>query len=103
MTILASPPETSVLHGKAVRAMGQCLACIDVTDLWRKLDFQVTAQLPNITFPMGRNWAGNIPVDRAGHPNDTLFFWGFEKENGALTANAGEMSDVPWGIWLNGG
>ena len=59
--------------------------------------------MPNVTFPLGRNWAGNIPVDRPGHLNNTLFFWGFEKENGSLTAEAGEREDEPWGIWLNGG
>ncbi|EKM50681.1 uncharacterized protein PHACADRAFT_264079 [Phanerochaete carnosa HHB-10118-sp] len=64
--------------------------------------FQVTQPLPNVTFPLGRNWAGNIPVDRPGHPNDTLFFWAFEKQNGSLTANASESTE-PWGIWLNGG
>ena len=66
-------------------------------------DYQVTASLPNVTFPLNRNWAGNIAVDRPGHPNNTLFFWAWEKENGSLTAGAGEQSDVPWGIWLNGG
>lgn len=66
-------------------------------------DFQVTEALPNVTFTLNRNWAGNIAVDRAGHPNDTLFFWGFEKENGSLTAGAGQRNDEPWGIWLNGG
>lgn len=47
-----------------------------------------------------RSLQGNIPVNRAGHPNDTLFFWGFEKENGSLTA---EDSTDPWVIWLQGG
>jgi len=56
-----------------------------------------------VSFTLGRNWAGSIPVNRAGRPNNTLFFWGFEKENGSLTAAAGERSDEPWGIWLNGG
>ncbi len=42
-------------------------------------------------------------MDRPGHPNNTLFFWGFEKENGSLTAGDGERSNEPWGIWLNGG
>ena len=42
-------------------------------------------------------------MDRVGHPNDTLFFWAFEKENGSLTAGANERSTEPWGIWLNGG
>ncbi|PSR71887.1 hypothetical protein PHLCEN_2v12231 [Hermanssonia centrifuga] len=65
--------------------------------------YQVTDDMPNVTFPLGRNWAGNIPVNRPGHPNDTLFFWGVEKENGSLTASAGDRSNEPWGIWLNGG
>jgi hypothetical protein len=42
-------------------------------------------------------------VDRAGFPNDTLFFWAWESQNGSLTASAGERSGEPWGIWLNGG
>jgi len=65
--------------------------------------FEVTEPLPNITWDLGRSFAGNIPVQRAGHPNDTLFFWAFEKENGSLTAAAGDLSEEPWGIWLNGG
>lgn len=66
-------------------------------------DFEVTDPLPNVTWDLGRTFAGNIGVQRAGHPNNTLFFWAFEKENGSLTAGANEQSDVPWGIWLNGG
>ncbi|KAI6101368.1 Alpha/Beta hydrolase protein [Pisolithus sp. B1] len=61
--------------------------------------FQVTEPLPNVTWTLARNWAGNIPVQRQGHPNDTLFFWAFESSNGSFTAE----SDQPWGIWLNGG
>lgn len=64
--------------------------------------FQVTEKLPNVTFPVGRNWAGNIPVNRPDHPNDTLFFWAWESKLGSLTATAGESTE-PWGIWLNGG
>lgn len=71
--------------------------CLDICT-----DFQVTAQLPNVTWDLPRNWAGNIPVQRAGHPNDTLFFWAFEKERGSLTAGADERLNEPWGIWLNG-
>ncbi|KAI0681923.1 Alpha/Beta hydrolase protein [Cytidiella melzeri] len=71
----------------------------DFSPEWQNY-LQVTHPLPNISFPLGRNWAGNIPVGRAGHPNDTLFFWVFEKENGSLTSNS---SEDPWGIWLNGG
>ena len=63
----------------------------------------MTSALPNVTFPLGRSFAGNLPVNRPGHPNDTLFFVGFEKSNGSLTAPAGERDDEPWGIWLNGG
>lgn len=51
------------------------------------LDFQVTDPLPNVTLAMdlGRNWAGNIGVNRTHHSNDTLFFWGFEHSPGSLT------------------
>lgn len=66
-------------------------------------DFLVKDPLPNITFPINRNFAGNIPVNRAGHPNDTLFFWAFEQKHGSLTASAKEDTTTPWGIWLNGG
>lgn len=65
--------------------------------------FQVTETLPNVTEPISRNFAGNIPVNRAGHPNNTLFFWAFEKQNGSLTSSVGENSDEPFLIWLNGG
>ena len=46
------------------------------------------------------SFKGNIPVNREGHQNDTLFFWGFEKQNGSLTA---EDNTEPWLIWLQGG
>ncbi|KAG6374652.1 Alpha/Beta hydrolase protein [Boletus reticuloceps] len=65
---------------------------------WQKY-FQVTESLPNVTFPLARNWAGNIAVQRPGHPNNTLFFWAFESSDGSFTDN----SDKPWAIWLNGG
>lgn len=63
----------------------------------------MTSALPNVTFSLGRSFAGNLPVNRPGHPNNTLFFVGFEKSNGSLTAPAGERNNEPWGIWLNGG
>jgi hypothetical protein len=66
-------------------------------------DFQVTQSLSGVSFDSGRNWAGNVGVNRPSSPNNTLFFWGFEKEHGSLTAKAGERKDEPWGIWLNGG
>ena len=69
----------------------------------RLSDFQVTAKLPNVTFPLGRSFAGNIPVQRPGHPNDTLFFIGFEKSQGSLTTPLSPANGDPWGIWLNGG
>lgn len=56
------------------------------------LDFLVKDQLPNMTFPLERSFAGNIPVNRQGHPNDTLFFWAFEKTNGSLTRGANDSS-----------
>lgn len=66
------------------------------------LDFRVKDPLPNITFPLEHSFAGNLPVQRAGHPNNTLFFVGFEKSEGSLTAPPNDTSS-PWGIWLNGG
>jgi carboxypeptidase D len=66
-------------------------------------DFQVTKPLPDVTFGLGRNWAGSVGVNRANYPNNTLFFWAFEKESGSLTAKADERTDEAWGIWLNGG
>ena len=67
------------------------------------LDFEVKGSLPNITWPLPRTFAGNIPVDRPQHPNDTLFFWAWEKERGSLTSKESERQDEPWGIWLQGG
>ncbi|KAJ6534638.1 alpha/beta-hydrolase [Mycena vulgaris] len=66
---------------------------------WQKY-FEVTAPLPNVSFPLPRSFAGNIDVQRAGHPNNTLFFWAVEKQPGSLTST---RSKDPWGIWLNGG
>ena len=73
-------------------------------------DFEVTEALPNITgaaafssAPLARSFAGNLPVNRVGHPNDTLFFWGFESQNGSLTQNATDGNNDPWFIWLQGG
>lgn len=97
MTIQENRLETSARHGSLVGFINikRCTKLL----IRSALDFEVTESLPNVTFPLGRNWAGNIAVDRPGHPNDTLFFWAFEKTNGSLTAN----STDPWGIWLNGG
>jgi len=64
-------------------------------------DFQVTDSLPFVKFDPGSSFAGNIPVQRT--QNTTLFFWGFEKERGSLTATANERGSEPWAIWLNGG
>ncbi|KAJ6452243.1 alpha/beta-hydrolase [Mycena sanguinolenta] len=60
-----------------------------------------TGQLPNVTGPIARSFAGNVGVNRADHPNATLFFWAFEKANGTLTGSAADTD--PWMIWLNGG
>ena len=56
------------------------------------LDFLVSDPLPNMTFTLERSFAGNLPVNRQGHPNDTLFFWAFEKTNGSLTRDANEST-----------
>ncbi|EMD39305.1 hypothetical protein CERSUDRAFT_82042 [Gelatoporia subvermispora B] len=74
----------------------------DYSPEWQSY-FEVTERLPNVTWDLGRNWAGNVAVNREGHPNDTLFFWAFESSNGSLTAPANESNNEPWGIWLNGG
>ncbi|KAJ7320786.1 alpha/beta-hydrolase [Mycena albidolilacea] len=63
--------------------------------------FEVTGKLPNVTAPVARSFAGNVGVNRADHPNATLFFWAFEKANGTLTGSASDTD--PWMIWLNGG
>ncbi|KAI8990743.1 alpha/beta-hydrolase [Trametes punicea] len=68
--------------------------------------FEVTNALPGIpSSSLPRSFAGNIPVNRPGHPNDTLFFWGFERQgaNGTLTAPADEHNTDPWILWLQGG
>ncbi|KAH9006395.1 alpha/beta-hydrolase [Lactarius hatsudake] len=69
---------------------------------WQEF-YRVTQGLPNITFPLGNNYAGNLPVQRSGHPNNTLFFWGFENRVGSLTVPAGQIQLSPWLIWLGGG
>nr|VWO99735.1 Cyanate hydratase (Cyanase) (EC (Cyanate hydrolase) (Cyanate lyase) [Ganoderma boninense] len=70
--------------------------------------FEVTDKLPDISGALPalpRSFAGNVPVNRSGHPNDTLFFWAFEKvgKNGSLTAPADVNNTDPWIIWLQGG
>lgn len=93
---------TIVPHGSLVRLLVDFLTII--VALKSPLpDFQVTKSLPNVTWPLPRNFAGNIAVDRPGHPNNTLFFWAVEKDHGSLTTPAHKDSDRPWGIWLNGG
>ncbi|EIW53480.1 alpha/beta-hydrolase [Trametes versicolor FP-101664 SS1] len=64
----------------------------------KNLSSEIPAGLP-------RSFAGNIPVNRAGHPNNTLFFWGFERQgaNGTLTAPARANNTEPWILWLQGG
>ncbi|KAK7025021.1 carboxypeptidase [Favolaschia claudopus] len=71
----------------------------DYSPVWQQY-FKVTSPLPNITFSLPQGYAGNIDVQRTGHPNNTLFFWALEKTPGSLTAS---KSSDPWGIWLNGG
>ena len=66
-------------------------------------DFQVSNNALGLDFDPGTNYAGNIYVNRPDHPNDSLFFWAFEKKNGSLTADANGSSTDPWAIWLQGG
>ncbi|KAF8524852.1 alpha/beta-hydrolase [Hysterangium stoloniferum] len=68
-----------------------------------EFDFLVRDLLPNATFAVQQSYAGNLPVNRPGHPNNTLFFWGFEKTSGSLTRAANDADETPWMIWLNGG
>ena len=41
--------------------------------------------MPNIGFPLQRSFVWSVPVNRPGHPNDTLFFYAYEKSKGSLT------------------
>lgn len=100
MSILASLQATSAPRGSPVRLLAH--ASLRILTHFHA-DFEVNETLANVTFALGRNFAGNIPVQRLNTPNNTLFFWGFERENGSLTAAAGERSNEPWGVWLNGG
>ncbi|KAH8116530.1 alpha/beta-hydrolase [Phellopilus nigrolimitatus] len=75
----------------------------DFSPEWQNYFAVENALLPNVSFALNRNYAGSIPVNRTNHPNDTLFFWAFEHQNGSLTAAEDDLSDVPWAIWLNGG
>jgi len=105
------PELASQLSWKAIRSPGTQLAELYV---YRSLsvlgcilhlpftaDYRVTDRLPGVNFPLPTSYAGNVPVDRG--PNNTLFFWGFEKRPGSLTAPASPLNKDPWGIWLNGG
>ena len=97
MTILANHEGILVLNGRTVSySLSSRMQCLRLPPDYRVKD----GSLPNVTFPLNRNWAGSIPVNRTNHPNDTLFFWAFEHKDGSLTSNA---TDEPWAIWLNGG
>ncbi|VDC07935.1 unnamed protein product [Peniophora sp. CBMAI 1063] len=71
-------------------------------ETWQDV-FLVTQGLPNITFALPRNFAGNLPTNTPGHANNTLFFWAMENNIGSLTATAAQLTTVPWMIWLGGG
>ena len=66
-------------------------------------DYEVKDPLPNVTWSMPRSFAGSVSVNRENHPNNTLFFYAFEREGGSLSAADGERAGEPWVIWLNGG
>ena len=102
MNIPAFRTAISAPLGRIVRSY--ILAHIfTATNFKDDVDFLVKEPLPNVTFPLSRSFAGSITVNRTSHPNDTLFFWAFESEHGSLTADAHELSDKPWAVWLNGG
>ncbi|KAJ3981145.1 alpha/beta-hydrolase [Lentinula detonsa] len=62
--------------------------------------FEVVNPLPNVTWTSPRSFAGSISTETPGMPNNTLFFWGFEKINGSITSM---NSSDPWMIYLAGG
>jgi len=74
----------------------------DYSPQWQNY-FRVQYPLPGVNFPLSRSYAGNLPVGREGHPNNTLFWWGFEQSTGSLTTAASPRNTKPWTIWLNGG
>jgi len=59
----------------------------------------LVGRLPNVTWSIGRQYAGNLPIQRG--TNLSLFFWGIETKPGSLTAPPG-VDKAPWNIWLNG-
>jgi len=66
-------------------------------------DYEVKDPLPNVTWALPRSFAGSVSVNRGNHPNNTLFFYAFEREDGSISAADGERTEEPWVIWLNGG
>jgi Serine carboxypeptidase len=101
MTTPTSLPLPTVPLGRTVRDKGAFLrARALIND--RLSDFKVNTPLPGVNFGLKQSYAGNLPVNRPDHPNDTLFFWGFEKSTGSLTSNS-PSNRAPWTIWLNGG
>lgn len=102
-----SPQDRSAQSGSNVSPLVYLASVLwtqanDVYDL----DFEVKGPLPNLTdADLPRSYAGNIPVDRIGHPNDTFFFWGFEKagQSGSLTISASAENTDPWILWVQGG
>ena len=95
--------------GRAVSTLlFSCVSCEYSTNVIIT-DFEVKYPVPGLNLTNGtalpRSFAGNIPVDRPDHPNNTLFFWGFERQgaNSTLTAPAHTNNTEPWIIWLQGG
>lgn len=67
----------------------------------RIIDFEVNSSaISNVSFTLPTSYAGNLPVNRKGHPNNTLFFWATEKSFGSLNDDNPEL---PYLIWLQGG
>ncbi|KAJ7933813.1 alpha/beta-hydrolase [Mycena leptocephala] len=90
----------AIVASCSARLAPACPSAQGIGQYWE--DYVVTSPLPNVTHPIARSFAGNVPVNRENHPNNTLFFWAFEKDHGGLTGPPGS-SNEPWIIWLNGG
>ena len=82
------PQNYTGIPSGAFTPQWQNCACKSLAPLQSQLsrispDFEVTDPLPNVTEALPRSFAGSISTNSVGHANDTLFFWGFEKEEGS--------------------
>lgn len=94
---------TTAQSGSHVRGITVDVVSLLLTSSYANPDFAVNSSSLGLGFDVGNSYAGNINVQRENHPNNTLYFWGFESQSGSLTAGPGELSDRPWAVWLQGG